>query len=49
MPGQQTHADDDEYGNPHGERADVVQPFADVESTTFSSVAAASVTSANTM
>ena len=32
MPGQQTHADDDEYGNPHGERADVVQPFADVES-----------------
>src|SRR5208337_5043622 len=32
MPGDQSHYDDDAYGNPHSERAYVVQPFADVES-----------------
>src|SRR5580700_5688915 len=31
MPGDQSHHDDDAYGNPHGERANVVQPLPDVE------------------
>ncbi len=31
MPGDQSHYDDDADRDPHGERADVVQPLADVE------------------